>query len=291
MENNKKLYDIEDEDTDVVVDSVQIYIQQVSQIPLLTAEEEKELAEKIAAGDPIAKSKLVEHNLRLVISLAKRYTGCGIPFLDLVQEGNLGLMQAAEKFDADRGCRFSTYATWWVRQAINKTLNQNSRAIRLPANVIDLMSKIKKASSEMAQELGRFPTEAEIANHLGVEIEKVQVAQDFSQSVVSLDTPIGDNEEDTLVDITPDDTFENPIVSIIKEENKEIINKVFTTLSTREQQILRMRFGFEDNRPKTLEEIGAHYGLSRERIRQLEIKAMRKLRNPARAKMLKEAMA
>lgn len=172
MENNKKFYDIEDEDTDVVVDSVQIYIQQVSQIPLLTAEEEKELAEKIAVGDPIAKSKLVEHNLRLVISLAKRYTGCGIPFLDLVQEGNLGLMQAAEKFDADRGCRFSTYATWWVRQAINKTLNQNSRAIRLPANVIDLMSKIKKASSEIAQELGRFPTEAEIANHLGVEVEK-----------------------------------------------------------------------------------------------------------------------
>ena len=200
-------------------------------------------------------------------------------------------MQAAEKFDADRGCRFSTYATWWVRQAINKTLNQNSRAIRLPANVIDLMSKIKKASSEIAQELGRFPTEAEIANHLGVEVEKVQMAQDFSQSVVSLDTPIGDNEEDTLVDITPDDTFENPLVSIIKEENKEIINKVFTTLSTREQQILRMRFGFEDNRPRTLEEIGAHYGLSRERIRQLEIKAMRKLRNPARAKMLKEAMA
>jgi RNA polymerase primary sigma factor len=200
-------------------------------------------------------------------------------------------MQAAEKFDADRGCRFSTYATWWVRQAINKTLNQNSRAIRLPANVIDLMSKIKKASSEMAQELGRFPTEDEIANHLGVEVEKVQMAQDFSQSVVSLDTPIGDNEEDTLVDITPDDTFENPLVSIIKEENKEIINKVFTTLSTREQQILRMRFGFEDNRPRTLEEIGAHYGLSRERIRQLEIKAMRKLRNPARAKMLKEAMA
>ena len=200
-------------------------------------------------------------------------------------------MQAAEKFDADRGCRFSTYATWWVRQAINKTLNQNSRAIRLPANVIDLMSKIKKASSEMAQELGRFPTETEIANHLGVEVEKVQIAQDFSQSVVSLDTPIGDNEEDTLVDITPDDTFENPLASIIKEENKEIINKVFTTLSTREQQILRMRFGFEDNRPRTLEEIGAHYGLSRERIRQLEIKAMRKLRNPARAKMLKEAMA
>jgi RNA polymerase primary sigma factor len=291
LEDNKKLYDIDDEDTDVIVDSVQIYIQQVSQIPLLTAEEEKDLAEKIAAGDKEAAKKLAEHNLRLVISIARKYVGCGLPLLDLIQEGNIGLMRAAEQFDANKGFRFSTYATWWIRQSISRALTDQTRTIRLPANIVDLNNKIKKVSGTLTQELGRTPTHAEIAEALGVDEEKISLTINMAHSVSSLDTPIGEDEEDTVGDLIADEYEENPLVTIIKEENRAMINKVLTTLPKREAQIIRMRLGFDGATPQTLEEIGKTFGLTRERIRQLEIKAMNKLRQPIRAKVLKEALS
>lgn len=282
--------DTEEIDTSVfVTDGVKLYLKQIGNIPLLSMEEEHALALRIADGDRTAVTTLAEHNLRLVVSIAKKYCGCGMPFLDLIQEGNLGLMKAAEKFDASRGYKFSTCATWWVRQAISRALADQSRTIRIPANVVELVGKIKKVSNEMFQKMGRTPTAEEIAKVLNIDVDKVQVAMDMSHAITSLDTPIGDEEEDCIGDLIADDGIESPMEAMIKESNHAIIEQVFSTLGDREAQILRMRFGFDEVEPKTLEEVGEHFGLTRERIRQLEIKALRKLRNPARIKMLREA--
>lgn len=282
--------DSEEYDTSVfVTDGVKLYLKQIGNIPLLSVEEERALAIRISEGDYSAAATLAEHNLKLVVSIAKKYCGCGMPFLDLIQEGNLGLMKAAEKYDVTRGFKFSTYATWWVRQAISRALTDQSRTIRIPANVTELLSKIKRVSNELFQELGRAPTEEEIAKALKVDVEKVHIALDMSHAITSLDTPIGDEEEDCIGDLIADDGIESPMEALIRESNHSIIEKVFATLGEREAQILRMRFGFDSDEPKTLEEVGEYYGLTRERIRQLELKALRKLRNPARMKMLREA--
>ena len=283
--------DTEEVDTSVfVTDGVKLYLKQIGEIPLLSAEEESALAMRIAEGDQAAITTLAEHNLRLVVSIAKKYCGCGMPFIDLIQEGNIGLMKAAEKFDATRGYKFSTCATWWVRQAISRALADQSRTIRIPANVVELVGKIKKVSSDLFQELGRVPNEYEIAAALKMETEKVRIAIDMSHAITSLDTPVGDEEDDCIGDLIADDGIESPMEALIKEANHNIIEGVFSTLGEREAQILRMRFGFDDDTPKTLEEVGEYYGLTRERIRQLELKALRKLRHPSRVKMLREAL-
>lgn len=275
----------------LVSDGVKMYLNQINEIPLLTFEEEKELGRKIAAGDQKALHTLVEHNLRLVVSVAKRYCGCGLSFMDLIQEGNIGLMRAAEKYDAERGFRFSTLATWWIRQAISRALTDNSRTIRIPANVTELIGKIKKISLPMTQELGRTPTEEELSVALGVDKEKIHIAMEMMHSVSSLDVPVGEDDETTVGDMVADSDSENPYNEIFKEVNKEIISNVFDTLTEREANILRMRFGLGTNKPNTLEEIGETYGISKERVRQIETKALRKLRHPVRARMLKECEA
>lgn len=272
----------------LVSDGVKMYLNQINEIPLLTFEEEKELGRKIAAGDQRALHALVEHNLRLVVSVAKRYCGCGLSFMDLIQEGNIGLMRAAEKYDAERGFRFSTLATWWIRQAISRALTDNSRTIRIPANVTELIGKIKKISLPMTQELGRAPTEEELSVALEVDKEKIHITMEMMHSVSSLDVPVGEDDETTVGDMVADNDSENPYNEIFKEVNKEIIRNVFDTLTEREANILKMRFGLETDKPNTLEEIGESYGISKERVRQIETKALRKLRHPVRARMLKE---
>ena len=272
------------------LDSVSLYLKQISNIPLLTAEEEKELGLRIADGDKKAMDKLVSHNLRLVVSIAKRYRGCGIPLLDLIQEGNIGLMKAAEKFDLDKGCRFNTHATWWVRQTINRSLADKSRTIRIPSNVSELVNKIKKVSAPMIQKLNRFPTSEELSAELGIEIDKIETALDMSQAVASLDVPVSEDEETNMGDLIADPHLENPIKKLTEECNKEIVESVLSTLTKKEADVLRRRFGIETGEPQTLEEIGQSYGVTRERIRQIETKAMRKMRHPMRVKVLREAL-
>ncbi len=275
---------------DVVLDGVKAYLKSIGNHPRLTEEEEVELSKKALKGDIAAIHRLVECNLLLVVSVAKRYQNSGMPLLDLIQEGNLGLMKAAEKYDGTKGFRFSTYATYWIRQAISRALGEQSRTIRLPANMIDLSSKVKRASQELYQQNAKEPTEEEIADYLGVELEKVQTVLDMSHTVISLDTPIDDSGETNMIDLVEDTQTDNPLAKLISEANSQIIASVFDTLGAREAEILRMRFGIGRVKPMTLEEVGQHYGLTRERIRQLENKAIRKLRHPARARMLREAM-
>ena len=294
MENDAKeaLYeDYETTGNDVIVlDAVKAYLKSIGNHPRLSFDQEKELSIKILNGDRQAVNTLVECNLLLVVSIAKRYYGCGLPLLDLIQEGNIGLIKAAEKYDGSKGFRFSTYAPYWVRQAISRALGEQSRTIRIPANMIELLSKVKKASGDLAQQLNRMPTEKEIAKYLKTDIEKVQTVMDMAQATTSLDTPVDDDGETSMGDLIADASIENPIAKLIREANSQIIDTVFSTLSDREAQILRMRFGIDVPKPMTLEEVGEHFNLTRERIRQLENKAIRKLRNPARAKMLREAM-
>ena len=270
-------------------DGVKLYLKQIGGKPLLSFDEEKELAKRVADGDEEAVNILVEHNLLLVVSIAKKYIGCGLSYLDLIQEGNLGLMKAAQKFDPKRGCRFSTHATWWVRQAISRALSDQARTIRIPANVAELIGKIKKISIPMTQKLGRAPTEKELAEELGMKLDVVQTAIDMSQTMASLDTPIGEDDENTVGDMVEDTSTENPIAALIKEANLNIIESVFNTLTDKEANVLRMRFGIGVDKAQTLEEVGEHYGLTRERIRQIENKALRKMRHPARMSVLREA--
>lgn len=270
-------------------DGVKLYLKQISGKPLLTFDEEKELAKRVADGDEEAVNILVEHNLLLVVSIAKKYIGCGLSYLDLIQEGNLGLMKAAQKFDPKRGCRFSTHATWWVRQAISRALSDQARTIRIPANIAELIGKIKKISIPMTQKLGRAPTEKELAEELGMKLDVIQTALDMSQTMASLDTPIGEDDENTVGDMVEDTSTENPITALIKEANLNIIESVFNTLTDKEANVLRMRFGIGADKAQTLEEVGEHYGLTRERIRQIENKALRKMRHPARMNVLREA--
>ena len=300
MENNelylneadaREVFEVEDYDpSGLVGDSVKLYLQQISDIPLLSFDEEKTLATRIATGDTEATNTLVEHNLRLVVSIAKKYMGCGLSLLDLIQEGNIGLIKAAEKYDAAKGFRFSTYATWWIRQTISRALSDQSRAIRIPANVAELTGKIKKVSNTLTQKLGRAPTEEEIADAIGIEVDKVRVAMDMSQAVSSLDVAVGDDDDTTVGDLQPDNHAENPMTKLVAEANREIIETVFATLSDREAKVLRLRFGLESDQPRTLEQVGQELGVTRERIRQIETKALRKMRNPLRMRMLKEAM-
>jgi RNA polymerase primary sigma factor len=272
-----------------ITNGIKTYLRDIGKYPRLTADEEKELSVLALAGDQNAINKLIECNLLLVVSVAKKYHGCGLPLLDLIQEGNLGLMKAAKKYDGTRGFRFSTYATYWIRQTIARALGDSSRTIRIPANMVELISKIKKASGKLAQELNRQPTEQEIADELGMEIDKIQAALDIAQVSTSLDVPIDDDGEVCMGDLIADSTATNAITDLIDEANAKIINDVLDTLSVREADILRMRFGINTIKPMTLEEVGSHYGLSKERIRQIESNALRKLRNPMRKKMLKEA--
>ena len=275
----------------LVSDSVKMYLNQINEIPLLSYEEEQKLGERIAKGDREAMNLLIEHNLRLVVSIAKRYTGCGLSFMDLIQEGNVGLMRAAEKYDVSRGFRFSTLATWWVRQAISRALTNNSRAIRLPANVTELVSKIKRANNTLSQRLEREPTAQEIADYLKVEVEKVEIAIASMGTVSSIDVSLGEDEETTIGDMIVDEGSDDMLKNIIREENRQTIEHIFDTLPEKEAGILRMRFGLSGETPKTLEEIGGVYGVSKERIRQLETKALRRMRHPVRARMLREAMS
>ena len=284
-------FEVEDDydPSGLVGDSVKLYLQQISDIPLLSFAEEQELAARIATGDKEAANILVEHNLRLVVSVAKKYMGCGLSLLDLIQEGNIGLIKAAEKYDAAKGFRFSTYATWWIRQTISRALSDQSRAIRIPANVAELSGKIKRVTGMLTQQLGRTPTEEEIAKELDIEVDKVKVAIDMSQAVSSLDVAVGDDDDTTIGDLQPDRNAENPLANMVAEANREIIETVFATLSDREAQVLRLRFGMDVDEPRTLEQVGKELGVTRERIRQIETKALRKMRNPLRMRMLKEA--
>lgn len=278
-------------ENNVVLDSVKAYLNEITNHDRLTAEEEKELSARILAGDQDAARRLAECNLLLVVSVAKKYQNCGMPFLDLIQEGNLGLMKAASKYDGSKGFRFSTYATYWIRQAISRALGEQSRAIRIPSNMLELLSKVKKAKAELMQINGTDPSEKEIADHIGAELDKVQTVLDLAQVTTSLDTPVDDEGETCIGDLIADTSVENPLSKLLREANSQIIQSVLNTLPPREAEILRMRFGIDREKPMTLEEVGQHYGLTKERIRQVENKAIRKLRHPARAKLLKEAMA
>lgn len=276
-------------DESVMLDGIKAYLKSIGNHPRLILEEEQELSRRAKTGDKAAVNKLVESNLLLVVSIAKKYYGCGLPLLDLIQEGNIGLITAANKYDGEKGFRFSTYATYWIRQAISRALGEQSRTIRIPANMIDLLNKIKKATVELTQSLNRQPTDEELAEKLGVELDKVQTALDIAQVSSSLDTPIDDEGETSMGDLIADTKASNVGDDLIKEANSQIIEGVLSTLSNREAEIIRMRFGIGRDRPMTLEEVGTHYGLSRERIRQVETKALRKLRNPLRTNMLREA--
>lgn len=290
-EDAREMNESYDYDTSVVLDGVKAYLKSIGNHPRLSFDQEKELSVRALAGDRDAVNTLVECNLLLVVSVAKKYYGCGLPLLDLIQEGNLGLIKAAEKYDGSKGWRFSTYATYWIRQAISRALGDQSRTIRIPANMVELLSKVKKATAELTQKLGRAPSDKEIAAHMNVELDKVQTVMDLAQATTSLDTPVDDEGETCMGDLIADHGAENPMANIIREANSQIIAAVFDTLGTREAEILKMRFGINAEKAMTLEEVGDHYGLSKERIRQIENKAIRKLRNPVRAKMLKEAMA
>jgi RNA polymerase primary sigma factor len=277
-------------DDSVVLDGVKAYLKSIGNHPRLSLNQEQELSARALQGDQAAVNELVECNLLLVVSVAKKYYGCGLPLLDLIQEGNLGLIKAAEKYDGTKGFRFSTYATYWIRQAISRALGDQSRTIRIPANMVELLSKVKKASRELTQMLNRQPTDEEIAKHIGADLDKVQTVMDITQAVSSLDVAVDDDGETSVGDLIADSHAENPFNNLAKEANRQIIESVFDTLSNREAEVLRLRFGIGADKPMTLEEVGTHFGVTRERIRQIENKAIRKLRHPLRARALKEAM-
>ena len=269
-------------------DPVRMYLKEIGRVPLLTAEEEIELAKRIEQGDEEAKRKLAEANLRLVVSIAKRYVGRGMLFLDLIQEGNLGLIKAVEKFDYRKGFKFSTYATWWIRQAITRAIADQARTIRIPVHMVETINKLIRVSRQLVQELGRDPTPDEIAKEMGMSEERVREILKIAQEPVSLETPIGEEEDSHLGDFIEDQDAPAPAEAASFMMLREQLEEVLSTLTDREEQVLRLRFGLDDGRSRTLEEVGQVFGVTRERIRQIEAKALRKLRHPSRSKKLKD---
>ena len=290
----------EDEDEDVskldlsipkgvsIDDPVRMYLKEIGKIPLLSAEEEIDLAEKMGYGDEIAKKKLVEANLRLVVSIAKRYVGRGMLFLDLIQEGNLGLIKAVEKFDYKKGFKFSTYATWWIRQAITRAIADQARTIRIPVHMVETINKLIRVHRQLLQEYGRDPKPEELAKKMDMPEEKIREIMKIAQEPVSLETPIGEEEDSHLGDFIPDEDAPAPAEAAAYSLLKEQLEDVLCTLNEREQKVLKLRFGLEDGRARTLEEVGKEFDVTRERIRQIEAKALRKLRHPSRSKKLKD---
>lgn len=300
VENDIDIPSIEDEEIeevelDITVpegisidDPVRMYLKEIGKVPLLSSEEEIELAKRINKGDQEAKKKLTEANLRLVVSIAKRYVGRGMLFLDLIQEGNLGLIKAVEKFEYQKGFKFSTYATWWIRQAITRAIADQARTIRIPVHMVETINKLIRVSRQLLQELGRDPLPEEIAQEMGMSEDKVREIMKIAQEPVSLETPIGEEEDSHLGDFIPDDDAPAPAESAAFTMLKEQLFEVLDTLTPREEKVLRLRFGLDDGRARTLEEVGKEFNVTRERIRQIEAKALRKLRHPSRSKKLKD---
>ena len=274
--------------TIAVDDPVRMYLKEIGKVPLLSADEEVELAKRMEAGDNAAKQKLCEANLRLVVSIAKKYVGRGMLFLDLIQEGNLGLIKAVDKFDYTKGYKFSTYATWWIRQAITRSIADQARTIRIPVHMVETINKLIRVSRQLLQENGREPTPDEIADEMGITVEKVREILKIAQEPVSLETPIGEEEDSHLGDFIPDEDAPAPAEAAAFSMLKEQLVDVLGTLTEREQKVLKLRFGLEDGRARTLEEVGKEFDVPRERIRQIEAKALRKLRHPTRSKKLKD---
>lgn len=275
-------------DSIAIDDPVKIYLKEIGRVPLLTPEEEIELAQRMSQGDPYAKKRLSEANLRLVVSIAKRYVGRGMQFLDLIQEGNLGLIKAVDKFDYTKGYKFSTYATWWIRQAITRAIADQARTIRIPVHMVETITKVKKVSSTLLHKNGREATPEEIAEELRLPLDRVREIIRISQDPVSLETPIGEEEDSHLGDFIPDEEAPAPAEAASLTLLKEQLDEVLNTLTEREGKVLRLRFGLEDGRQRTLEEVGKEFNVTRERIRQIEAKALRKLRHPSRSKKLKD---
>ncbi|MFR6448670.1 MAG: RNA polymerase sigma factor RpoD [Peptoniphilus grossensis] len=298
--DKKDLKDDDEEEVDVskedlsvpkgvtVDDPVRMYLKEIGKISLLTAEEEVEIAKRMEAGDESAKKELAEANLRLVVSIAKRYVGRGMSFLDLIQEGNLGLMKAVDKFDYTKGFKFSTYATWWIRQAITRAIADQARTIRIPVHMVETINKLVRVQRQLVQDLGRDPLPEEIAAEMNLDVERVREIQKIAQEPVSLETPIGEEEDSHLGDFIPDDEILSPQDAATFTLLKEQLNSVLETLTEREKKVLTLRFGLDDGRARTLEEVGKEFDVTRERIRQIEAKALRKLRHPSRSKKLKD---
>lgn len=271
-----------------VDDPVRMYLKEIGKVPLLSADEEIALAQRMEQGDEEAKKRLCEANLRLVVSIAKRYVGRGMLFLDLIQEGNLGLIKAVDKFDYRKGYKFSTYATWWIRQAITRSIADQARTIRIPVHMVETINKLIRVSRQLLQTYGREPSPEEIAKEMGISVDKVREIQKIAQEPVSLETPIGEEEDSHLGDFIPDDDVPAPAEAAAFSMLKEQLVEVLDTLTEREQKVLKLRFGLEDGRSRTLEEVGKEFDVTRERIRQIEAKALRKLRHPSRSKKLKD---
>ncbi|MBQ2985880.1 MAG: RNA polymerase sigma factor RpoD [Tyzzerella sp.] len=271
-----------------IEDPVRMYLKEIGKVPLLSADEEIELAKRMSEGDEDAKKRLAEANLRLVVSIAKRYVGRGMLFLDLIQEGNLGLIKAVEKFDYQKGFKFSTYATWWIRQAITRAIADQARTIRIPVHMVETINKLIRVSRQLLQELGREPMPEEIAKEMDMPVDRVREILKISQEPVSLETPIGEEEDSHLGDFIQDDNVPVPAEAAAQTLLKEQLNEVLDTLTEREQKVLRLRFGMNDGRARTLEEVGKEFDVTRERIRQIEAKALRKLRHPSRSRKLRD---
>jgi RNA polymerase primary sigma factor len=275
-------------DNVAIDDPVRMYLKEIGRVPLLTPEEEIELAKRMEQGDEEAKRRLTEANLRLVVSIAKRYVGRGMLFLDLIQEGNLGLIKAVEKFDYRKGYKFSTYATWWIRQAITRAIADQARTIRIPVHMVETINKLIRVQRQLLQELGREPTPEEIAKEMDVPVERVREIMKIAQEPVSLETPIGEEEDSHLGDFIEDEDAQAPAEAASFMLLREQLEEVLDSLTPREKRVLRLRFGLDDGRARTLEEVGQEFGVTRERIRQIEAKALRKLRHPSRSKKLKD---
>jgi RNA polymerase primary sigma factor len=271
-------------------DPVRMYLKEIGQIKLLTMDEELGLADRIADGDETAKTILAEANLRLVVSIAKRYVGRGMLFLDLIQEGNIGLMKSVEKFDVTKGYKFSTYATWWIRQAITRAIADQARTIRVPVHMVETINKLARIQRQLTLELNREPSEEELASKMGISVDKIREIYKISQEPVSLETPIGEEDDSHLGDFVPDERNMSPEDYATNEMLKDEISEVLLTLTEREEKVIRLRFGLEDGKSRTLEEVGQMFGVTRERIRQIEAKALRKLRHPSRSRKLKDYM-